>query len=156
VESNPVGAAINPISNHANITARVSISGLQPINSMPLGGSTPIRVTVPENSPKTLIDLGAAFKAMKGIRFAGGLKLSVIGNTNSGLVRTDLSGAALTMNYARGKYGTATITVCATDADGVSRQVTLLVTVRPVRLTFYPMRPMYTASLAPIPAAAKA
>jgi hypothetical protein len=116
----------------ANTAPAVSVSGLQPINSMPLGATPPIRVTVAENSPNSTIDLGAIFKAMQGLRYAGGLKLSVIGNTNSSLVQTELSGATLTLTYAQGKYGTATITVCATDADGVSRQVTFFVTVSPV------------------------
>ena len=139
VESN--GAAINPIGGATNTAAAASVSGLQPINSMPLGATPPIRVTVAANSPNSTIDLGAIFKAMQGLRYAGGLKLSVIGNTNSGLVGTELSGTALTLTYARGKYGTATITVCATDADGVSRQVTFFVTVSPLLLTFNPMQP---------------
>jgi len=115
----------------ANTAPAVSVSGLQPINSTPLGATPTIQVTVAENSPDSTIDLGAIFKAMQGLRYAGGLKLSVIGNTNSCLVQTELSGSTLTLTYAQGKYGTTTITVCATDADGVSRQVTFFVTVMP-------------------------
>jgi hypothetical protein len=85
-----------------------------------------------ENSPETVIDLGPIFGAMTSINHEDGLQLSMVGNTNSRLVRTDLSGADLTLTYAPGKYGTATITVGATDADGVSVQETILVTVRPL------------------------
>jgi hypothetical protein len=90
-----------------------------------------MRVTVNQNSCATVIDLGIAFGAVSGLQHEDGLRLSILGNTNSGLVKTDLSEAALTLTYVRGKYGAATITVCATDADGVSVQRTLLVTVRP-------------------------
>jgi hypothetical protein len=91
-----------------------------------------ITVTVTENSPGTVIDLGPVFSAMPGIHPEDGLRLSILGNTNGSLVRTDLSGAALTLTYARGQCGTATITVGATDADGVSVQETIIVTVLPL------------------------
>ena len=81
---------------------------------------------------ETVIDLGAVFGAMSSLHAGDGLKLSVLSNTNSGLVRTDLSEAALTLTYVRGKCGTATIIVSATDADGVSAQLTIQVTVRPL------------------------
>ena len=103
----------------------------QPSSTSP-GGTTPIRVTVNENSSATVINLGAAFRAVSGLQHGDGLKLSILGNTNSGLVKPGLSEAALTLTYAKGKCGTATITVCATDADGVSVKQTLLVTVRPL------------------------
>jgi hypothetical protein len=97
--------------------------------------STPtnqIKVTVTENSPETVINLGPVFGAMPGIHPEDGLQLSILGNTNSRLVKTDLSGAALTLSYVAGKCGTATITVGATDADGVSVQQTIVVTVLPL------------------------
>jgi hypothetical protein len=95
-------------------------------------GTNQIRVTVDENAPETVIDLGAVFSAMSGVHHEDGLQLSILGNTNSRLVTTDLSEAALTLTYARGKCGTATVTVGATDADGVSVQETVIVTVRPL------------------------
>jgi hypothetical protein len=107
-----------------------ALSSLPPAISKPAGG-TPIPVTVPANSPETVIDLGAAFGAVSGLQHGDGLKLSILGNTNAGLVSTNLSEAALTLTYAQGESGTATITVCATDADGVSVKQTILVTVRP-------------------------
>jgi hypothetical protein len=88
-------------------------------------------VTVEEGAPASVIDLGAVFGAMKGIRPDGGLQLALLGNTNSALVKADLSEAALTLAYTPDMYGKATITVSATDADGVSVQESLLVTVLP-------------------------
>ena len=121
-----------------------SLSGLPQPGSKPPAVVTPIGVMVAQNAPETVIDLGAAFAATSGIQHADGLKLAVLGNTNSGLVKTDLSEASLTLTYAAGKCGTATITVAATDADGVSVKQTILVTVRPASPTSY-------VSSAPIP-----
>jgi hypothetical protein len=91
----------------------------------------PMRVIVAENAAATVIPLGAVFGAMKNIHAKDGLQLSILGNTSPGLVKTDLSGADLTLTYACGKCGTATITVGATDVDGVSVRQTILVTVSP-------------------------
>jgi len=96
------------------------------------GAATPICVTVDLNSPETVINLGPVFAAMRGIQHEEGLQLAILSNTNSGLVRPDLSGTALTLTYTRGQYGTATITVNATDLDRVSVQQTVVVTVRPL------------------------
>ena len=98
--------------------------------SQPAEGAAQIQVTVEQNSSETVVDLGPTFAGTSGIQQGGGLQLSVLGNTNSGLVTTDLSEAALTLTYTPGMYGTATITVSATDADGVSVTQTLVVTVR--------------------------
>src|SRR5439155_14415001 len=97
-------------------------------------------VTVVKNSPNTVIDLRTFFGAT-----GGGPRPSVLGNTNSGLVGTDLSGAQLTLSFAPGKFGEATITVVGTYADGVSVQGQILVTVLPdpARLSAasYPLPP---------------
>jgi hypothetical protein len=119
-----------------------AVSGPQRTDGTPLGSTSHIRVTVDQNASDTVIDLSAVFAAMPGIHHRDGLELSILGNTNAGLVRTDLSEAALTLSYARGQCGTATITVGATDADGVSVQQTFLVTVRP-------LRPAGTAGVSP-------
>jgi len=95
------------------------------------GCTRPICVTVAENSPQTVIDMGPVFAAIPGIQYQDGLQLAVLVNTNSALVRTELSDSALILTYRSGQSGTATIVVCATDADGVSVRQTLLVTVRP-------------------------
>jgi hypothetical protein len=105
--------------------ARLLAAGTRP------GSCPPICVTVAENSPATVIDLRAAYASVGGLQLSDGLTFSILGNTNPELVTTNLSEAALTLSYAGGKSGTATITVCATDADGVSVKRTLLVTVLP-------------------------
>jgi hypothetical protein len=94
-------------------------------------GVNQIQVTVDAGASPTVIDLGAVFAKMNGIRYKDGLQLAMLGNTNSGLVKTALSESALTLTYTAGKCGKATITVSATDADGVSVKETLLVTVLP-------------------------
>src|SRR5262249_54230483 len=102
-------------------------------------GSNPTCVTVDENAPESIVHLGPVFGAMSGIQHGDGLQLSILGNTNSHLVTADLSGTDLTLTFAPGMSGTATITVGATDADGVSVQVTVLVTVRPRRFALSAM-----------------
>src|SRR5262249_10530820 len=99
------------------------------------GSTAPVRVTVAQNSPATVIDLGPVFAAMPGIQHQDGLQLAILGNTNSRLVAAELSEAALTLTYTRGQYGTATITVNATDAGRVGVQQTVVVTVRPLSPT---------------------
>jgi hypothetical protein len=125
-----VGGHATPYTIHVAVPA--AAGGLLPSGGQPSTVPNQIPVTVMENSPDTVIDLGAVFGAMSGIHHENGLQLSMLGNTNSRLVRTDLSEADLTLTYARGMYGTATITVGATDADGVSVQETIRVTVRPL------------------------
>ncbi len=96
------------------------------------GGAAPIHVTVTQNAPATVIDLGPVFAAIRGLQHEDGLRLAVLANTNSALIRTELSDSALTLTYRRDQCGTATVVVCATDADGVSVQQSLLITVRPL------------------------
>ena len=93
---------------------------------------TPVRVTVSQNAPETVLDMGPVFAAMPGIQHKAGLQLTILGNTNAKLVTPDLSGSALTLTYTTGLHGTATLTVNATDADRVSVQQTVMVTVRGV------------------------
>jgi hypothetical protein len=99
------------------------------------GRTTPIDVTVTQNTRETVIDLGPVFAAIPGFQHQDGVQLSVLGNTNPTLVQTELSDSALILTYRSGQCGTATIVVCATDADGVSVQQSFLVTVRPLRPT---------------------
>jgi hypothetical protein len=105
----------------------------QPIVFLWSGRTTPINVTVAENTRETVIDMGPVFAAIPGFQHQDVLHLSVLGNTNSALVRTELSDSALILTYRVGHTGRATIVVCATDADGVSVRQTLRVTVCPVR-----------------------
>jgi hypothetical protein len=120
----------------SSITVSGALTGLQPIGSHVAGaGVHEMQVTVGENSPKTVIDLGPVFAQMSGILHADGLQLSLLGNTNPGLVKTVLSEGELALTYAASKCGTASITVGATDADGVSVRENILVTVLPLPAT---------------------
>ena len=114
------------------LPASGAFSSLQPIVIQPPGaGANNLKVTVVENSPKTVLDLGAVFANISGIRHEDGLQLSMLGNTNPGLVKTALSETELTLNYAPRKSGTATIIVGAADADGVSVLENIFVRVLP-------------------------
>jgi hypothetical protein len=115
------------------VPAATAASILQQTGSSVPTGITPLHVTVTQNASETVLDLGRVFAAMQGLQHEAGLHLSVLGNTNARLVTPDLSGSALTLTYTRGLSGTATITVNATDADGVCAQQTLVVTVLPLR-----------------------
>ena len=106
---------------------------LQQTGSSVPAGITPLHVTVSQNASETVLDLGPVFAARPGLQHQAGLHLAVLGNTNARLVTPDLSGSALTLTYTRGLSGTATITVNATDADGVCAQQTVVVTVLPLR-----------------------
>jgi hypothetical protein len=127
-----LGVRANPTLGQLPTAKPALVSGLQPITGKLSGGTIPIRVNVTENASPSVIDLSGAFGAMTGIQHKDGLRLRLLGNTNSGLLKTDLSEAVLTLTYSRGKWGTATITVAATDADGVSVKATVQVTVSPV------------------------
>jgi hypothetical protein len=102
-----------------------------PTPSTRSGNTTPISMTVAENSPAIVINLNAAYASVSGLQQSDGMKFSILGNTNPALVQTNLSESALALTYAQGKTGTATITLCATDADGVSVKRTLQVMVLP-------------------------
>src|SRR5262245_15878386 len=134
------GGIIAPVAGPSIVSGLVQVS-----TKLAAGATTPIRVTVAQNTSETVIDLAAVFSTMSNLRAGDGLRLSVLSNTNSGLVRTDLSEAALTLTYAKGKCGTATIVVGATDADGVSTKLTIMVTV-------YPTGTLGTVSGSPAPA----
>jgi hypothetical protein len=124
-------------------------TGLPPTGGKPPAAPSQMWVTVEESSAASVIKLGAVFAARKDIHPRDGLQLSILANTSPGLVKTDLSGADLTLTYARGRTGTATITVGATDGDGVSVRETILVTVRP-------RQPGATIGPAPLPAPPRA
>jgi hypothetical protein len=121
-----------PLPQSVAIAASGALSGLHLISSQPANvAANQMMVTVMENSPKTVIDLGPVFAQMSGLHPEDGLQLSLLGNTNPGLVKTDLSEGELTLTYTPSQCGTATITVGATDADSVSVRENVLVTVIP-------------------------
>ncbi len=116
------------------ILASGALSDLQPISSKPAStAANQMNVTVGENANKSVIDLGPLFANTNGIHAEDGLQLSLLGNTNPGLVKPQLSEGELTLTYTPSKSGTATITVGATDADGSCVQMNILVTVIPPR-----------------------
>ena len=128
-------AVAPPLPQPRGIAASGALSGLQPIGSQRTEAGVGIQVTVRENSPKTVIDLDLVFAQMSGIQPMDGLQLSLLGNTNPGLVNTNLSEGELTLTYTPWKCGTATIIVGATDADGVCVRENILVTVLPLTPT---------------------
>jgi hypothetical protein len=91
-------------------------------------------VTVMESSPESVLNMDLVFAEMGGLQHEDGLQLSLLGNTNTSLVTTDLSESELSLAYTPGQCGTATITVGATDADGVSAQESILVMVIPLNM----------------------
>jgi hypothetical protein len=117
------------------IAASSTLSGLQPIGSQPNSlAANQKKVTVVENAPKSVIDLGPIFAQMNGVHPEDGLQVSLLGNTNPGLVKANLSEGELTITYTPSHCGTATITVAATAADGMSVRVNIHVTVLPMHL----------------------
>ncbi len=139
----PTGAGAILAPHQAGAAPAGAVSGLHPLTA-----PGQMKVTVVENSPATVINLSSIFAAVSGIRHQDGLEMSLMGNTNPGLVRTELSKAELTLQYARGRSGTATIVVAATDADGVCVKEKIFVTVLPLL-----HRPV-TGAPSPPPAAA--
>jgi hypothetical protein len=87
-------------------------------------------VSVMGNS-ETIINLDRVFAAQSGLQYEDGLQWSMLGNTNAALVTTDLSEGELALKVNPGQWGIATITVGATDADGVCEQESILVAVEP-------------------------
>jgi hypothetical protein len=80
---------------------------------------------------ETIINLDRIFAAQSGLQYKDGLQWSMLGNTNAALVTTDLSEGELALKANPGQWGIATITVGATDADGVCEQESILVAVEP-------------------------
>lgn len=122
------------------------LSGLKPVGSKPTGATAnQITMTVGVNSPASVIDLDAIFAESCGLHSEDGIQMSLVGNSNPGLVKPNLSDGELTITYAPSQCGTATITVSATDADGSSVRETIVVTV-------LPPPPKITAGSSTIPA----
>jgi hypothetical protein len=106
-------------------------------------------VSVVENSPESIFNMDLVFAEMSGLQHETGLQFSLLGNTNTGLVTADLSEADLTLQYAPGHYGASTVTVGATDADGVCMQESILVMVAPLVQTSVGTPPPPTGTMAP-------
>ncbi|MDP6544682.1 MAG: lamin tail domain-containing protein, partial [Phycisphaerae bacterium] len=95
--------------------------------SMPPVVITPVDdVGVDEDSPPSVRDVSATFDDPDP---GDTLTLSVSGNTNPGLVTTDLTAGILTLSYVADVNGTASIAVRATDQLGAWTEDTFTVTV---------------------------
>jgi hypothetical protein len=103
---------------------------VNPVNDAPAVSSPIDDVVASENDPDTMLNLAAAFVD---VDIGDNLTLSVVGNTNPGLVTTELVGTQLTLSYLPDQSGTAEITVRATDsgAPGLSVDDTFTLTVNP-------------------------
>ncbi|MDP6545926.1 MAG: Ig-like domain-containing protein, partial [Phycisphaerae bacterium] len=105
---------------------------VNPTDDDPVVGDPIVSVTVDEDDPDTAIDLSSVFDDpdLPGDT----LVFSVTGNTNTGLVTTGIANGELTLSYVLNQYGTAEVTVEATDQNGagVSIEDTFTVTVTPI------------------------
>jgi|GEM_PF-325120 len=97
-----------------------------PVNDAPVVSGPLGDVVVDENAGDTVLDLDAAFGDADIAADGDSLVFSVTGNTNPVLVDT---GDAGVLSYATGLYGTAEITVRATDLAGAWTEDTFTVAV---------------------------
>lgn len=109
-----------------------SFSNLQTLTVPPAGSANQMVVEVMQNSPESILNMDLVFAGMSGLQHEDGLQFCLLGNTNTSLVKTDLSGSDLTLQYAPGQYGLSTVTLGATDADGVSMRESIQVMVIPL------------------------
>jgi CSLREA domain-containing protein len=84
--------------------------------------------TVAEDAADTVLDLSTIFDDLD---VGDKLVFSISGNTNAGLVTTDLAGDQLALVYTADQYGAAQITVRATDLSGLWVEDAFTVTVNP-------------------------
>jgi hypothetical protein len=111
---------------------------------VPAAPASQIDVTVSVNAPDKVIDLEPYIANWEGVGHGDIPNLSIIRNTNRNLVTGSLSGTDLTLAFARGQSGSATITVGVTDGNGASMQIAINITVQaatvagPVRLPSMP------------------
>ena len=126
-------------SGSANITVRGTDSDslyaedtfavtVHPVNDAPTLAGSIADVTVDEDALDTLIDLSAIFSDVDNPV----LTLTVTANSNPDLLEATVAGNTLTLNYLPNAFGTADITVRATDAGGLYAEGTFVVTVNPV------------------------
>jgi hypothetical protein len=93
---------------------------VNPVNDAPTVSNPIDDVLAFENDPDTVLNLLSAFAD---VDIGDSLTLSVSGNTNPGLVTTDMVGTQLTLSYLPNQYGTAEITVRATDSGAPGLEV---------------------------------
>ncbi|MBC8426980.1 hypothetical protein H8E07_22935, partial [bacterium] len=119
----------------ANITIRATDSDanwvedtflvtVDSVNDAPVASSPLADVVVDENAVDTVVNLAAVFADVDIATDGDSLTFSVTGNTNPVLVDTGVPGI---LSYAPGRYGTAEITVRATDLAGAWAEDTFTV-----------------------------
>jgi hypothetical protein len=103
-----------------------------------------VEVDVAVNAPDKVIDLRTYIPNWDAVPSDQTPRLSIVRNTNRDLVTADISDTELTLSFARGQSGTATVTVAVKDASGASTQISFVITVQnavvsaPVRLPSAP------------------
>jgi uncharacterized repeat protein (TIGR01451 family) len=107
--------------------ATVSIV-VTPVNSAPVLVTPIADVNVADQSTSTVLNLTATFTDAN-LPFGDTLTYSTVSNTNPSLVTTSWAGGMLTLGLAAGGSGSATLTVRATDNQGLFAQDTFVVTV---------------------------
>ena len=117
-----IRATANGKTVDVNLTVTVNSSDDAPMVSNP-----PVAVTVNEDAANSNLDLSKSFTDAEG----DPITLSIVSNSNTGLVTPTLAGKTLTLAYTPNQSGTATIVIRAT-ANGKTVDTTLTVTVNPV------------------------
>ena len=102
------------------------------VNDAPVAVDPIADVDVDEDAAPTVIDLADVFGDVDIVTNGDSLSLSVVSNTNEGLVEATLDGTELTLSYLANQYGTVEVTVRATDTPGAHVEDTFTLTVHPV------------------------
>ena len=121
-------------SGSATLTIRATANGktvdttltvtVNPVDDSPTVSNPPAAVTVNEDAANSSVDLSNIFTDAEG----DPITLSIVSNSNTGLVTPTLAGKTLTLAYTPNQSGTATIVIRAT-ANGKTVDVNLTVTV---------------------------
>ena len=118
VATDPGGLASEPVSFEVNIAA---------VNDAPTTHSVS-RFTVSEDSPARTFDIASAFSDVDNPNSE--LTLAVTGNTNPGLFSAvRLADGQLILEFTPDAFGTATLTIRATDSGSLFAETTLIVDV---------------------------
>jgi hypothetical protein len=134
--SNPLlNTPLGHVAEGAGASAFANIASTPPSNLQtltdPPANTYGVMVPVMKNSAPTVLDLDAIFAEQSGLQLDDGLQWTLLSNTNPGLVTPELSGSDLTLAYTPGQWGLASLSLGATDADGVSARENINVVARP-------------------------
>ena len=90
------------------------------------------------SAPPTTINLANYFSDLD-VTYRDSVSYSVTGNTNTGLITTNISGSTLTLTYASGITGAANLTVQATDSTGLGTSASFRTVVQSTPLAIDPI-----------------